>query len=174
MNVTAGRNGLSPCLLVFGVSPRIPTGTHNLPIQRERMLALSVARSEIMKFVAKQRLSTALRRHFPKMTGHDVPIVSDVLFYKERLRNESVGPYKVIAGENKNLLLNLDGRINPESIDKIKIDKEMAQNSESSKVTHTRRLEEPWTRNSTASHLQRPSSLNYAKAFRNMNNGTPN
>ncbi len=167
MNVTAGRNGLSPCLFVFGVSPRIPTGTHNIPIQRERMMALSVVRSEMMKALAKQRLATALRRHVPKMTDHDVPIGSDVLLYKEITRNEWVGPYKAIAGDNKILLLNIDGRIIPASIDKVKIYQEMAQNSESAKVTHT-----PTRRNMDS--IPDPSLINYAKAFGSMNNETSN
>ncbi len=94
MNVTAGRNGLSPCVLVFEVSPRIPTGTHNLPIQRELMMSPNVARSEMVKVMAKKLLTTALRRRVPKMTDHEVLIVSDVLLYKERPRNEWVGPYK--------------------------------------------------------------------------------
>ena len=88
MNVTAGRNGLSPFLFFFGVSPRIPPVTNNYPIQRERIWTLSVARSEMLKFMAKQRLATALRRHIPEITDHDLPIGSDVVLYKERLRNE--------------------------------------------------------------------------------------
>ena len=84
-------------------------------------MALSVARSEMEKFIPKQRLATTFRRYIPKMTDHDLPIGSDVLLYKERPRSEWVGPYKVIAGYNKNLLLIVDGRIIPLTFDKIKI-----------------------------------------------------
>ncbi len=110
MNVIAGRNGLIPCLLVFEVSPSIPNRTHNLLIQRKRMIVLSVARSEMVKVMAKQRVLTALRRQFPKMTDHDVPIGSDVFLYKERPRNECGGPYKEIA-EDKIPTVDVDRRI---------------------------------------------------------------
>ncbi len=81
MNVTAVRNGLSQCLIVFEVPSGIPTGTRSLPIQRERMMELSVTRSEMMKDIAKQRLENAKRRHVSRMNDH-----------KERPSNEWVGP----------------------------------------------------------------------------------
>ena len=39
-----------------------------------------------------------------------------MLLYKERPENEWVGPYKVIAKDNKNLLLNVNGRIMTASV----------------------------------------------------------
>lgn len=120
MNCTAGKNGLSPCLLVFGISPRIPGGTNEQPEQRKRMLALKIARSEMLKVIARQRLATAIQKNVPKVANHDISIGSDVLLYKERPVNRWLGPYKVIAGDMKNLLLNVDGRIVPASVDKVK------------------------------------------------------
>ena len=101
MNVTAGTNGLSPCLLVFGETPRIPLQGKYLPERRQRMTALSIARSEMAKVIARQRLSTAIRHNVPKAADQEVTVCSDVLLYKERPRNEWIGPYKVVAGDGK-------------------------------------------------------------------------
>lgn len=75
----------------------------------------------MMKVIARQRLSKSIRHNVPRAADQEVMIGSDVLLYKERLRNEWVGPYKVIAGDGKNFLFNIDGAIKPASIDKVKI-----------------------------------------------------
>ena len=121
INATAGKNGLSPCLLVFGVLPRLLTHSADYPEQRNRMKAIQIARKEMEKVIAKQILATALRSNVPKAADNETRIGSDVLLYKERPVNKWLGPYKVMAGDNKNLLLNINGRIAPASVDKVKV-----------------------------------------------------
>ena len=120
MNATAGKNGLSPCLLVFGITPKIPIEGKEFPDQKQRFKAMHAARSEMVKVTARQRITTSLRRNVPSAADHEISIGSVVLIYKERPRNEWVGPYKVMAGDNNNLLLNVNGRIVPASVDKVK------------------------------------------------------
>ena len=98
----------------------MPTSSEEYPEQRKRMKALQTARSEMVKVIARQRLASALRLNVPAATDRDIAIGSDALLYKERPRNEWLGPYKVLVGNNKNLLINDDGRTTPVSIDKFK------------------------------------------------------
>ena len=51
MNCTAGPEGLSPILLVFGVFPRIPVRPQQLPKQEVRMKAMADARKEMSKLI---------------------------------------------------------------------------------------------------------------------------
>ena len=120
MNAKAGKNGLSPCLLVFGISPKIPTSGKEYPEQRRRMEAMQAAQSEMLKVIAGQRLATALKMNIPAAADRDITIGSDVHLYKERPRNEWVGPYKVFASNKKNLFLNIRRVAVPVSIDKVK------------------------------------------------------
>ena len=59
--------------------------------------------------------------NLPKAAEYEIRISSDVLLQKERPVNKWLGLYQVIAGDNKNLLLNIDGRIVPASVDKVKV-----------------------------------------------------
>lgn len=61
INETAGPNGLVPTLLVFGVFPRIPLLTAELPSQVQRMNAMASARQEASRPVARSCLRKALR-----------------------------------------------------------------------------------------------------------------
>ena len=62
-----------------------------------------------------------MQKNVPSAADNNISISPDVLLYKERPRNEWVGPYKVIAGDKENLLLNIDGRITPASVDKVEL-----------------------------------------------------
>ena len=73
------------------------------------MEAMQIARSEMLKVIARQRIATALRMNVPAVAYHDMAIISDLLLYKERPRNECIGPYNVLASNNKNLLLSVKG-----------------------------------------------------------------
>ena len=86
MNETAGPNGLCPTLLVFGVVPRMPLSTIDLPNQRERMRALKTARMEMVKQVAKSRLSTAKNRNVPAAADSEIKAGNEVFVYREGVR----------------------------------------------------------------------------------------
>ena len=93
MNETAGKNGLSPCLLVFGISQIMPTCGRKYPEQRRRMKPMETSRSEMLKVIARQRLTTSLKMNVSTAADHDISIGSDVLLYKERPRNEWISLY---------------------------------------------------------------------------------
>ncbi len=65
------------------------------------MKALNVARSEIAKVIARQRLATVLRKYIAKTADYDLLIVSDVLLYVKRPRNDWVCSFKVTGGDKK-------------------------------------------------------------------------
>lgn len=48
------------------------------------MTNMQIARKEIGKVIARQRLATALRSNVPEAANHDIEIRSDVLLYEER------------------------------------------------------------------------------------------
>ena len=78
------------------------------------------ARSTISKVTALQSLGSALQLNISIEEDHHKSIGSDFLLYQERSVNEWVGPQKVLAGNNKNKLLSVNGRIFPESVDDVK------------------------------------------------------
>jgi hypothetical protein len=65
MNDTMGPEGLVPSLLVFGVLPRFPATQTSLPNQKDRMEALSAARSEMETITSELRLAEAMHRNVP-------------------------------------------------------------------------------------------------------------
>lgn len=125
MNCTAGKDGLSPILLVFGVVPPISVGVTILPAQKERMKAMKLARTEMVKALAESRLTTAMRRNVPSATDNDVRIGGRVLFWREDT-NRYEGPYLVIAGDHKQLWILINGNMRLISIDKVKAYREEA------------------------------------------------
>ena len=96
VNETAGQNGLFPVLLVFGVLPRRPFSTMDLPKQRDRMKALKLGRLEMSKQVAKARLSTARNSNVPAASDSEVKAGDKVLVYREEPR-EWLGPHFVLS-----------------------------------------------------------------------------
>lgn len=123
MNETAGPKGLSPMLLVFGVSPRTPLSTKDLPEQRERMKALKTARIEMAKHVAKARISTAKHSNVPRAADADIKAGVDVLTYREG-QNEWTGPFKVLSSDGKQVIVEVNGKQKVFSIDKVKLYKQ--------------------------------------------------
>ena len=119
MNETAGPNGLSPILLVFGVHPRMPLPTTDLPEQRERMKALKLARSEMVKAIARSRLATAKRSNVPAASDSLIKSGMEVLVYREGPKQWN-GPYAVISVDEKQVVLNIDNHNKTFSVDKVK------------------------------------------------------
>ena len=66
---------------------------------------MQTARSKMLKVIARQRLATALKMNVPAAADRDITIGSDFFLYKERPRNEWIGPYKVLARNKKNYSL---------------------------------------------------------------------
>ena len=120
MNNTAGSNGLSPTLLVFGEVLRIPIVPSELPDQRRRMKALNTVGAETMKHIAMVRLSEARRRNIPAAADNDIRAGMKVLFFREMPVNEGTRPLDVIPIDNKHVWINLSGHVKIVSHDKVK------------------------------------------------------
>ena len=72
---------------------------------------LQVPRSETVKSISRQRLTSALRHNVPKAIDHEIPIGSDILLEKLRPRNDWLSPFKEFAVDKKNRILNTN-RVN--------------------------------------------------------------
>lgn len=121
MNQTAGPMGISPVLLVFGINPRMPVNPVDLPMQRERNKALVEARADMVKHVARARLSTVVRRNVPKASNTEISPGMRVLVYREKPVDEWQGPYTVQGHDGKQVWLDINDRLNLFSIDKVKL-----------------------------------------------------
>ena len=88
VNDTAGPDGLVPTLLVFGAYPRMVQSDHPTPTILQRAAAIRKAMKEISKIKSAKLVSTALnQRNGPNTTDiHDLPINSDVLVWREKMR----------------------------------------------------------------------------------------
>ena len=121
MNDTAGCKGLVPTLLVFGAQPRIQVTPIDLPAEMNRMRAMKLARKEMARAVAKERVSKALRKIVPSATLTNLAISFQGLVYREQPENKWTGPYRVIGINNKYVFLDLNGNNHQVSTDKVKI-----------------------------------------------------
>lgn len=65
MNDTMDPEGLVPSLLVFGVVLSIPVINKTLPEERDRMAALSMARTDMATVTAELRISQAIKSKLP-------------------------------------------------------------------------------------------------------------
>jgi transposase InsO family protein len=63
MKYTIGGNGQIPSLIVFGVTPRYPALSKELPNQKERMEVISAAQREINSIIVELRIATALNKN---------------------------------------------------------------------------------------------------------------
>jgi hypothetical protein len=60
-----GTNGLVSSLIVFGVVPRFPPMSIDLPKQRDRMAALAAAQMKMSAIVSENRITAALAHNLP-------------------------------------------------------------------------------------------------------------
>jgi transposase InsO family protein len=100
MNDTIGENGLVPSLLVFGVVPRFPMLSTDLPNQKERMAAISLAKMEMNSIIAERRVNTALRKNAPSSVDYVFAVDDEVLVFRERT-NSWTGPFKILKVNDK-------------------------------------------------------------------------
>ena len=100
MNDTNGDNGLVPSLVVFGIIPRFPIISSDIPTQKERMLAFSRAQMEMNAVVAERRILAALTRSIPAATDFVLEIGQEVLVYQERSK-EWIGPATITGIREK-------------------------------------------------------------------------
>eukprot|EP00170_Pyropia_yezoensis_P002014 contig_8608_g2018 len=89
-------------------------------IWRERSKALVEAGTNMVRHVARARLSTALRRNVPKASDNEIHPCMRVLVYREKPIDEWQGPYTVHGHDGKHAWLDINDRLKLFSIDKIK------------------------------------------------------
>lgn len=83
------------------------------------MMSLKHARDEMINFVAKSRLRTAISRRVPAAADNGIYLGFLVLFYREK-PNRWEEPYLVVAGDRKKLCLNVNGDLKEVGVDKVK------------------------------------------------------
>ena len=101
--------------------PQIPVTPTDLPAQVDRIKAMALARKEITKVIAKDRVTRALRINVPSAALTDIPIGSRVLVFREKPENKWVGPYTVVGVRDKAVFIDLNGTNKQVSIDKVKV-----------------------------------------------------
>lgn len=111
MNDTMNPEGLVPSLLVFGVLPRFPPMSSELPRQQEIMRALEVARAEMETISNELRLRTALLSRLPNAATFDLEVGQAVFVYREGHQPYKwTGPYKVTKIEDRQVFIDRDGQ----------------------------------------------------------------
>jgi Reverse transcriptase (RNA-dependent DNA polymerase) len=112
MNDCVGPEGLVPSLLVFGVMPRLPDFSTQVPSQIERFKCLFQARREYEQWVCKQQIRTALKRRPPPASSYIFSPGDQVAVYRERVR-EFKGPYVVTSSNGKDIKIELGESTGP-------------------------------------------------------------
>lgn len=106
MNDTAGPEGLVPTFLVFGVIPRIPTLSHELPEQNERLKMMSKARLEMEPISAKLRSRTVPKKRASN-AAHAILKEGDpvLVWRKYKALPKWTGPFLVLKIEGKTVTI---------------------------------------------------------------------
>lgn len=94
-NDTLGPNGLVPTLLVFGTMPALPVPNSKSVKQRERLSALKLAKEEMERISAEQKLLRALRSKLPPAAKYLIQPGDLVRVFREVPR-KWIGPVKVV------------------------------------------------------------------------------
>lgn len=101
INATAGPNGLVPCLLVFGMFPRLPGVLSTGAIQNDlRFSIMQAARKEYAGYIAKQRVATGLATYVPPAADYDYEAGDSVYLWRESERVWT-GPHLVVSCVDK-------------------------------------------------------------------------
>lgn len=99
-NDTLGPNGLVPNLLVFGTMPALPIMESRSIKQKDRMAALKIAKEEMERMSAEQKLLRALRSKLAPSTKYHIQPGDLVHVFRQETR-KWIGPVKVVNTERK-------------------------------------------------------------------------
>jgi hypothetical protein len=100
--------GISPTLLVFGTTPRIPHDRFLLPKQHDGMKAMMTARDTYEKILARRRVENGLRHAPPAAGNSTVSPGSMVYVYRERPKTPA-GTVPVFHRNEKHILVAVEG-----------------------------------------------------------------
>ena len=119
MNQTIGPQGLSTMRLVFGVHPRIPVCTEDLPEHREREKGLVQARADMLKHDARLRIAAAARQQVPAAADRKISAGMRVLVFRES-SDLWEGPFTVVDCDKKQVWLDVNDRLKLFSLHQVK------------------------------------------------------
>ena len=100
MNDTMGPEGLVPSLLVFGVLPRFPASSNDLPNQEDRMRALTAARAEMESISCQLKLQHAMLSKLPPACDLTLAVGDKVLISREK-STVAQGPFEIVEVDGK-------------------------------------------------------------------------
>ena len=95
MNDTIGEKGLVPSLLTFGITPRFPIISTELPTQDERMGLLTSGQMEMNAIIAERRIQAALTKQIPPAADRTYRLGDEVLVFCEQDKTW-IGPFTVM------------------------------------------------------------------------------
>jgi len=141
VNCTVGPDGITPVVLLFGDTPKLPIANlDTVPsTQQKRFLALECARKEMLTITAQRRVSEALKRRLPKRDWFEGQEGDSVLVYREDSKKWE-GPFIVHSYDGRKTvfveIVDSSGRrrIAPFSVISVKLHKDQSSADETSKT----------------------------------------
>jgi len=114
VNNTAGPEGLTPTVLVFGAVPRLPLPDDSTlpPDQKSRIKAMKIARTEMETITAQRRIEEA-RKHRNWEKPHPAFQFGDKVRIWRENDKQFVGPYTVHGYDNEKTVYVMTDRIRP-------------------------------------------------------------
>ncbi len=122
VNTTIGPNGLTPSLLLFGATPRLPIPNVLImaPTQKQQFEAMRAARQEMETITMQRRVAAALK-HRTGVTTHPMYETSDKVRIWREASQKYEGPHIVHSYDNrKTVFVHSGNRIVPFSISVLK------------------------------------------------------
>ena len=106
VNDTAGPDGITPTLLVFGTFPRMTRMDPPAPSVFKRAEAIRKATLEVRKLYSNRRVQDALKMRNGPRTSHlkELPLNSKVWIWREKTNKYErgwKGPYKLLSIEGE-------------------------------------------------------------------------
>ena len=95
MNDTIGERGLVLSFINYGINPRFPIISTELPIHEERRRLLVSAQIEMNAIIAERRIQAALTRQIPPAAHRVYQLGDEVLVFSEIDKNW-LGPFKAM------------------------------------------------------------------------------
>lgn len=121
MNHTMYPEGRVPSLLVFGVLPRFPPFSIELPNHEERMRAFQAVRAETKSITSDLRLWRALSARLTAASTTNLKIGQEVFVYREESQPlKWTGPHKIVKIDDKQVLIDQNGETVQHSIVHVK------------------------------------------------------
>ena len=99
--------------------PRIPLTPIDLPAQVDRLKAMVLARKEMTRIIAKERITRALRMNVPSAAQSEILIGSRVSISWEKPENKWIGPCRGLEVKDKRIFIDLNGTDHQVYIDKV-------------------------------------------------------